>query len=126
MRPPSPSLSLADSHPHLHLYLYLHLLQHSHAPAHTERRKKAEADNPGAPSAEGTPAPAHPDETGNDTAAEHDDAEKKAVGSAAGHGSGRDAHPPTKRYRLTEAMKGLIWQLVCLSNECCRIENEKK
>ena len=22
-------------------------------------------------------------------------------------------------------MKGMIWNLVCLSNECCRIENEK-
>ncbi len=27
---------------------------------------------------------------------------------------------------MTEAMKALIWNLVCLSNECCLIENEKK
>ncbi|KAI0310606.1 hypothetical protein OF83DRAFT_1088259 [Amylostereum chailletii] len=46
-------------------------------------------------------------------------------------GEGKDGkedkagHPPGKRYRLTERMKGLIWNLVCLSNECCRIENEK-
>ncbi|KIP05958.1 hypothetical protein PHLGIDRAFT_91452 [Phlebiopsis gigantea 11061_1 CR5-6] len=39
--------------------------------------------------------------------------------------SAKDAHPPAKRYRLTDQMKGIIWALVCLSNECCRIENEK-
>ncbi|KAG5640685.1 hypothetical protein DXG03_007535 [Asterophora parasitica] len=40
----------------------------------------------------------------------------------------KDAHPqqpPGKKYRLTESMKGIIWQLVLLSNECCRLENEK-
>ncbi|KAI0311246.1 hypothetical protein OF83DRAFT_1177780, partial [Amylostereum chailletii] len=37
-------------------------------------------------------------------------------------GEGKDGkedkagHPPGKRYRLTERMKGLIWNLVCLSN----------
>ncbi|KAM5540982.1 hypothetical protein V8D89_005293 [Ganoderma adspersum] len=44
---------------------------------------------------------------------------------AGGGGKGRDTHPPAKRYRLTDQMKTIIWQLVCLSNECCRIENEK-
>jgi hypothetical protein len=38
----------------------------------------------------------------------------------------KDTHPPVKKYKMTESMKGLIWNLVCLSNECCRIENEKK
>ena len=38
----------------------------------------------------------------------------------------KDVHLPAKKYKMTEAMKGLIWNLVCLSNECCRIENEKK
>jgi len=37
----------------------------------------------------------------------------------------KDTHPPVKKYKMSEAMKGLIWNLVCLSNECCRIENEK-
>ncbi|KAI6046608.1 hypothetical protein EDC04DRAFT_2876668 [Pisolithus marmoratus] len=37
----------------------------------------------------------------------------------------RDAHPPAKKYRLTEQMRSIIWQLVMLSNECCRLENEK-
>ena len=36
-----------------------------------------------------------------------------------------DTHASVKKYKMTEAMKGLIWNLVCLSNECCRIENEK-
>jgi hypothetical protein len=37
-----------------------------------------------------------------------------------------DAHPPSKKYRMTETMKGFVWLLVGLSNECCKIENEKK
>ena len=35
-------------------------------------------------------------------------------------------HPPSKRYRMTDEMKAIIWELVLLSNECCRLENEKK
>lgn len=35
-------------------------------------------------------------------------------------------HPPAKKFRMTEVMKGIVWQLVLLSNECCRLENEKK
>jgi hypothetical protein len=35
-------------------------------------------------------------------------------------------HPPAKKYRMTESMKAIVWQLVLLSNECCRLENEKK
>lgn len=38
----------------------------------------------------------------------------------------KDSHPPAKKYRLSENLKSLIWQLVLLSNECCRLENEKK
>ncbi|TFK33342.1 hypothetical protein BDQ12DRAFT_442036 [Crucibulum laeve] len=37
----------------------------------------------------------------------------------------RDLHPPGKRFRMTEQMKSIVWQLVLLSNECCRLENEK-
>ena len=39
---------------------------------------------------------------------------------------GKDPHPPGKKYRLTESMKAIVWELVMLSNECCRLENEKK
>ena len=46
-------------------------------------------------------------------------------GAGGGRG-GKDTHAPAKRYRLTDQMKAIMWQLVCLSNECCRIENEKK
>ncbi|KAI0758849.1 hypothetical protein C8Q74DRAFT_266209 [Fomes fomentarius] len=52
-----------------------------------------------------------------DDGADHED--------GAGGGKGKDSHPPAKRYRLTDQIKAIIWQLVCLSNECCRIENEK-
>ncbi|KAF8513517.1 hypothetical protein JB92DRAFT_2923045 [Gautieria morchelliformis] len=33
---------------------------------------------------------------------------------------------PPKKYRLTEPMKNIFWQLYCLSNECSRLTNEKK
>jgi hypothetical protein len=41
---------------------------------------------------------------------------------------GKDSanHPPAKRYRMTDQMKAIVWELVLLSNECCRLENEKK
>ncbi|KAH9939234.1 uncharacterized protein BXZ73DRAFT_43928 [Epithele typhae] len=58
--------------------------------------------------------------TSMDDGADHDD----GAGGGGGRGN-KDAHPPAQRYRLTDQMKGIIWQLVCLSNECCRIENEK-
>ena len=41
-------------------------------------------------------------------------------------GKDTSQHPPGKKYRLTESMKAIVWQLVLLSNECCRLENEKK
>ncbi|KAF9449695.1 hypothetical protein P691DRAFT_666961 [Macrolepiota fuliginosa MF-IS2] len=49
-------------------------------------------------------------------------------GSDGKEGAGKEskeAQPPQKRYRLTEQMKNIVWQLVLLSNECCRLENEK-
>lgn len=52
-------------------------------------------------------------------------AEDNAPGTNKADGT-RDAHPPAQKYRLTEAMKAIVWQLVMLSNECCRLENEKK
>jgi hypothetical protein len=41
-------------------------------------------------------------------------------------GTGKDPLPPTRKYRMTEEMKGVLWQLVMLSNDVCRLENEKK
>ncbi|KIL59783.1 hypothetical protein M378DRAFT_14543 [Amanita muscaria Koide BX008] len=46
-------------------------------------------------------------------------------GQAPATAPGKDSHPPSKKYRLTESMKAIVWQLVMLSNECCRLENEK-
>ncbi|KAL4242679.1 hypothetical protein ABKN59_011519 [Abortiporus biennis] len=101
-----------------------------------QERAKAEADGGGpinpVNSVEGTPVPdATPtngstalpprDDPGNETGIEHDD----VTGQTASAKGAKDTHPPQKRYRLTDTMKTDIWQLVCLSNECCRIENEK-
>ncbi|KAK0467729.1 uncharacterized protein EV420DRAFT_1616596 [Desarmillaria tabescens] len=37
----------------------------------------------------------------------------------------KEPQPPHKKYRMTESMKNIVWELVLLSNECCRLENEK-
>ena len=52
-------------------------------------------------------------------------------GGGEGGGEGKEGkehaqHPPAKRYRMTDHMKAIVWELVLLSNECCRLENEKK
>lgn len=58
---------------------------------------------------------------------EHDkEKDKDKDGKDAKEGKETSAHPPAKRYRLTEPMKNIIWELVLLSNESCRLENEKK
>jgi len=63
---------------------------------------------------------------GNDLAlAAAMDVDQSADGEGKDAKETKDTHPPVKKYKMTEAMKGLIWNLVCLSNECCRIENEK-
>jgi len=51
-----------------------------------------------------------------------------AGGDGADGKEGKDhgQHPPAKRYRMTDHMKAIVWELVLLSNECCRLENEKK
>ena len=54
------------------------------------------------------------------------DVDRSADGEGKDTKETKDTHAPAKKYKMTEAMKGLIWNLVCLSNECCRIENEKK
>lgn len=47
-----------------------------------------------------------------------------------GGGTAKDGkpepHPPQKKFRMTESIRTIVWQLVNLSNECCRLENEKK
>jgi hypothetical protein len=60
---------------------------------------------------------------------ENKDKDKDKDRDKDGHNAGptlRQANPPAKRYRLTDGMKAIIWELVVLSNECCRLENEKK
>ncbi len=105
------------------------------SPEKRHERAKLEAGGEGAngvaPSHEGSPAASDAQATPMiaPSALEHraslDDGGENEEGAGAG-GKGKDAHPPAKRYRLTDQMKAIIWQLVCLSNECCRIENEKK
>jgi hypothetical protein len=87
--------------------------------------KKQEKSKTGTASVEGSPAPrSAPLPPGDDAAAM--DVDKSLDGEGKDGKDSKDVHPPAKKYKMTEAMKGLIWNLVCLSNECCRIENEKK
>ena len=128
------------AHPFLPVPFQASLTIPCHRPEKRQERAKAEAGGEGANglappahSVEGSPAAsdAHTPSMGptplearpslDDSMMDHEDG-----GAGGGRGGNRDAHPPQKRYRLTDQMKGLIWQLVCLSNECCRIENEKK
>ncbi|THG95144.1 hypothetical protein EW145_g8015, partial [Phellinidium pouzarii] len=93
------------------------------------RQEKAKAEAVSA-SAEGSPVPGSATPSvhdaalpGADSGMDVDGAQKDgASGAAAAHSS---QHMPTKRYRLTERMRNIIWELVVLSNESCRIENEK-
>ncbi|OSX58483.1 hypothetical protein POSPLADRAFT_1184898 [Postia placenta MAD-698-R-SB12] len=90
--------------------------------AHSAEGTPAASDSQPTPKLETPALAARPsvDDGGNDTGLEHED----GAGAPNARGA-RDTHAPQKRYRLTDAMKFIIWQLVCLSNECCRIENEK-
>jgi len=72
----------------------------------------------GSPASRAAPLPPGDDGTAMDV-------DKSADGDGKDSKEGKDTHAPVKKYKMTEAMKGLIWNLVCLSNECCRIENEK-
>lgn len=86
-----------------------------------KRQEKAKAESETGTVSTPTAAEAHPEEGGTASGAEGEGSSGMAK-----HDGTRDAHPPAQKYRLTEAMKSIIWQLVMLSNECCRLENEKQ
>ncbi|EAU87900.1 hypothetical protein CC1G_01547 [Coprinopsis cinerea okayama7 len=67
----------------------------------------------------------HPTEEKDGMDVDHPGSVSAPPGGAATAAGGHAPHPPGKKYRLTEQMKAIIWDLVLLSNECCRLENEK-
>ncbi|KAI0799723.1 hypothetical protein BC629DRAFT_1591877 [Irpex lacteus] len=86
------------------------------------------SDNQLTPNAQTAPLPSRAavDDGGNDTGMEMDfDPQSVSAGGKGSAFAARDANPPQKKFRLTDRMKEIIWQLVCISNECCRLENEK-
>jgi len=94
---------------------------------HSDRRHeraKAAAAETGAATTPSAVDAAHQEDSGMLSGGEGNDTEN-APGTGKAENS-RDAHPPAKKYRLTEEMRSIIWQLVTLSNECCRLENEKQ
>ncbi|KAH7927982.1 hypothetical protein BV22DRAFT_1005738 [Leucogyrophana mollusca] len=90
-------------------------LSNIYSPHRTERRQeKAKAD------AEAGSTPGDPPH--------HEDAGSGGEGEnpgTVGKDGNKEPHPPSQKYRLTDAMKSIVWHLVMLSNECCRLENEK-
>ncbi|KAJ7669216.1 hypothetical protein DFH06DRAFT_1180303 [Mycena polygramma] len=91
---------------------------------------EAEAEGSAGPTRHGTEDPeagsARVGSAGLSSAGDKDDGNKKGGDEKEGPGKGGAHHgPPLKKYRMTEAMKAAVWQLVLLSNEICRLENEK-
>jgi hypothetical protein len=100
------------------------------AEAKQEKIKGAEVKVGGEESAAGAPPPSARQSTEDAASGMEQDPQPLAPTQEGGTpkaATGKaDAHPPSKKYRMTETMKGIVWQLVGLSNECCKIENEKK
>ncbi|ESK92760.1 hypothetical protein Moror_15933 [Moniliophthora roreri MCA 2997] len=102
-----------------------------------KRQKKAKAEaqalavlNGGTGDESASNAPTrHPSaEDGMDVDNEHHDPNgnhSTETPGAGKEGGSKEAQPPGKKFRLTETMKAIVWELVLLSNECCRLENEK-
>lgn len=85
-----------------------------------KRQEKVKAESEAGTVSTPTGGDGHPEEGGASGA------DGEGTSGVAKHDGTRDAHPPAQKYRLTDAMKSIVWQLVMLSNECCRLENEKK
>ena len=120
--PPLPSLSAR-----------IHTLTSS-AETRQDKAKEAEAeakagtgtgdDSASGPSGSAPPPAARQstEDAGSGTELDH----PPAAAAAAATKEKAEPHPPSKKFRMTEGMKGIVWSLVSLSNECCRLENEKK
>ncbi|KAL0956297.1 hypothetical protein HGRIS_002454 [Hohenbuehelia grisea] len=94
-----------------------------------KRQEKAKLEAGGASTNAGDPSEENSrhatEEAGTPDAMDVDAPQQAQDGSASAAGAPKESHPPAKRFRLTEPMKVIIWQLVLLSNEVCRLENEK-
>ncbi|KAJ3769479.1 hypothetical protein FB446DRAFT_648598 [Lentinula raphanica] len=98
------------------------------------RKKRLKVDHRGEDSGSNGPPTRHPTEDPENHADGFDEENHSthpphisSTGDAGGTKplSEKDTQPPLKKYRLTENMKAIVWELVLLSNECCRLENEK-
>ncbi|OAX35980.1 hypothetical protein K503DRAFT_772952 [Rhizopogon vinicolor AM-OR11-026] len=91
-----------------------------------ERRKeKAKNESEAGAASASTPSASVADVQPHDDGAGSGADGENAPGAGGKADVSRDAHPPAQKYRLTDQMKSIVWQLVMLSNECCRLENEK-
>jgi hypothetical protein len=107
-----------------HIYLYY---------SSEKRQEKAKVEEEAAePDPASAPPPPPPDSASNAAVTRHPtedpDAGETEVAPKDGatKEAGKEPHPPAKKYRMTESMKTIVWTLVALSNEHCRLENEKQ
>ncbi|KZT34746.1 hypothetical protein SISSUDRAFT_1065056 [Sistotremastrum suecicum HHB10207 ss-3] len=73
-------------------------------------------------SASAAPPPSQaPADDAMDVDGEHAGADTPASGAV----PAKDTHPPPKKYRMTETIRQILWDLVLLSNESVKITNDK-
>jgi hypothetical protein len=89
-----------------------------------QEKAKAEAEAPSPSNADSTSAGGLARQTTEDAGSGAD--QDHPAKDGAGKDPAKEAHPLSKKYRMTDEMKAVLWNLVTLSNECCRLENEKK
>ena len=113
------------------LELYVYSSEYSPMPAieaKQEKIKEAEAKAGEESAAGGAPPSARQstEDVGSGMELDHPPPAPTQDGETPRVSGKSDPHPPSKKFRMTETMKAIVWQLVSLSNECCRLENEKK
>ena len=110
------------------LYRHHRSNTHPYTEAKQEKIKEAEA-KAGEESAAGAPPPSarqSTEDAGSGMELDQPPPAPTQEGGTPKVAGKSEPHPPSKKYRMTERMKSIVWQLVSLSNECCRLENEKK
>ncbi|KAL5525320.1 hypothetical protein ACEPAF_9190 [Sanghuangporus sanghuang] len=90
-----------------------------------EKSKAGATSTEGTPNMNGIPLPPSQADGGADSSMEVDGTPGPGKDKEKDGPSHSSQHMPVQRYRLTERMRNIIWELVVLSNESVRIENEK-
>ncbi|KAL5478942.1 hypothetical protein ACEPAI_2229 [Sanghuangporus weigelae] len=90
-----------------------------------EKSKAGATSTEGTPNMNGIPLPPSQADGGADSSMEVDGTPGPGKDKEKDGPTHSSQHMPVQRYRLTERMRNIIWELVVLSNESVRIENER-